>query len=70
MGRGMHRGLLQDFYWEEKVAEVGCRVWCPNEQGKGGSVEASASFTKQRMVLRELWGSREDLGQSLECSEA
>lgn len=52
-------------YWEEK-AEGGLRVWCPNEQGEGGSVEASASFPIQRRVLGELWGSREDLGQSPE----
>lgn len=33
-------------------------------------MEASAFFAVQRMVLGELWDSKEDLGQSPECSEA
>ena len=33
-------------------------------------MEAFASFAVQRMVLGELWGFKEDLGQSPECSEA
>ena len=50
------------FIWKEKeqksAAGSGFLV------SKGGNVEASVSSTMRRPLLGELWGSREDLGQS------
>lgn len=59
---GNFQGTFSGSLLGRESSRGGYRIWCPNEQGEGGGVEASASFTMQRMVLGEQWGSRADLG--------
>ena len=65
IGPGVHRGLSGDYcrtlLGRVRSVAIGSGVLMSKGR-EGGSVEVSASFTMQRTVLGERWGSSADLG--------